>query len=506
MSCAIHGRPLVDWVIKALNHSCRIGSIVAIGPDQLDSLLCARLLRQRLDYPTLFAKKSNETALTWGSEGGFFITVGSAVLLTPPIIDNALNAFLQPAMVPTLPIIHSPKNCPALVMASAFALCWRSEDIVTTIQMLLSAHAHHIKPQFIKPLSTPLSQPHRFIRFWEADGAFIVNNEQTRRAASKRLPPPPESRYKRVALVVNPQAGIGMRANWFMSHVMGFRRTTLTGHSPSPDTAQGLCELLQQQGIRAEPRQTHSATEALTAAQEYARKRYDVVIAAGGDGAINAIVNGIANTTTALGVIPLGTANVFALQMNIPPDVRSACQLIAEGAVRRIDLGKVNNRFFASVAGVGFDAMVMRQTERGWMKRRLGGLGYIAQAVLLLARYRFKPIHFTTQAGKRHRAYFLLIGNGKYYGGSLRIASAADINDGKLDIVAFTSKRLRDWPRYVIGMLHGTLGNDAPIEYLQERSIVIERTGLHSIELDGEIEGTTPALVSAQPGALRVIC
>jgi diacylglycerol kinase family enzyme len=126
--------------------------------------------------------------------------------------------------------------------------------------------------------------------------------------------------------------------------------------------------------------------------------------------------------------------------------------------------------------------------------------------VVLLASYRFKPIHFTTPAGKRHRAYFLLLGNGKYYGGSLRVASAADINDGKLDIVAFTSKRLRDWPRYVIGILSGKLDNYAPIEYLQERSIIIERTGLHSIELDGEIEGTTPAQVSAQPDALRVIC
>lgn len=506
MSSAIHGRPLVDWVIKALHHSRRIGSIVALGPEQLDSLLCARMVRQRLDYPSLFTNKDHDAALSGKREEGFFITIGSAVLLTPQIIDKALSTILRPAMVPTLALIPSLRPSPCSVVPSVFALCWRSEDVLTTIQLLLCAHAHRIKPHAASLLCNPLNQPHRFIRFGEEKAAVIVDSEHTRNTASMRLSPGAAQRYKRVALVVNPHAGIGMRANWFMSHVMGFRRSSLCVHSSPPDTARQLCKLLLQQGIRAELRQTKSATDALAAAQEYARKHYDVVIAAGGDGAINTIVNGIANTTTALGVIPLGTANVFALQMNIPPDVRSACQLIAEGKVRRIDLGKVNNRFFASVAGVGFDAMVMRKTERGWMKRRLGGISYIIQAVVLLASYRFKPIHFTTPAGKRHRAYFLLLGNGKYYGGSLRVASAADINDGKLDIVAFTSKRLRDWPRYVIGILSGKLDNYAPIEYLQERSIIIERTGLHSIELDGEIEGTTPAQVSAQPDALRVIC
>src|SRR5258708_4489185 len=103
---------------------------------------------------------------------------------------------------------------------------------------------------------------------------------------------------------------------------------------------------------------------------------FRIVVAAGGDGTINEVVNGLAGSEVALGVLPVGTMNVFAAELGLPGKLRDAWRLIEAGRVREIDLGRANRQYFVQLAGVGLDAQVVKETSLD-LKRNLGPLAYL---------------------------------------------------------------------------------------------------------------------------------
>src|SRR3989338_10148813 len=114
--------------------------------------------------------------------------------------------------------------------------------------------------------------------------------------------------------------------------------------------------------------------------------KYDVIIAAGGDGTINEVVNGIAKSKTKLGILPIGTTNVFAKEMKIPSKLLDACKLITNGKSRKIDLGKANDHYFLQWAGIGFDASVLAEVQP-LLKKFLGIGAYTIAACRKLISY-----------------------------------------------------------------------------------------------------------------------
>ena len=118
---------------------------------------------------------------------------------------------------------------------------------------------------------------------------------------------------------------------------------------------------------------TTSSGEARELAAEAVRSGFRIVVAAGGDGTVNEVVNGIAGTGVTLGVLPVGTMNVFATELGLPTRLRDAWKVILAGHVREIDLGRANRQYFVQLAGVGLDAQVVKETS--WdLKRDLGPL------------------------------------------------------------------------------------------------------------------------------------
>ena len=120
---------------------------------------------------------------------------------------------------------------------------------------------------------------------------------------------------------------------------------------------------LRQQQWQVDLRLTEEAGDATRLAREAAAEHSDVVIAAGGDGTINEVIQGLAGTETALGVLPLGTVNVWACEMAIPLDGTGAVDVLVHGKIRCIDLGRMNERYFLLMAGIGLDGEVTSAVE-----------------------------------------------------------------------------------------------------------------------------------------------
>ena len=157
---------------------------------------------------------------------------------------------------------------------------------------------------------------------------------------------------------------------------------------------------------------TTAAGDARSLAATAAAQGFRTVVAAGGDGTINEVVNGLAGSDVTLGILPVGTMNVFASELGVPVNLEQAWKVIENGHVRRIDLARANSHYFVQLAGVGLDAQVVQETS--WnLKKTFGPLSYLISAAQIAAR---KPPRLSVEAdGVSHEGSFVLVGNGRYY-------------------------------------------------------------------------------------------
>lgn len=252
---------------------------------------------------------------------------------------------------------------------------------------------------------------------------------------------------------------------------------------------------------------TGSAEEAREIAAMFARNGEPVVIAAGGDGTLNAVVQGLAGSDTALGVLPAGTMNVFARELGIPfDDLPRAFEVIEEGRVREIDLFEVNGTPFVQMAGIGFDAMVIEETT--WeSKKMLGPLAYLLAAVKVLGE-RPPRMEVVCAGGRREEGVAVLAGNGALYGGQFKLFHKADNQDRMLDVLVFKEAGYKLVLDSLRGLAMGNmeLGNST-VSYFQSRSIRVTADREVPLQVDGELIGRAKEVVigDENPDVLRVI-
>lgn len=233
---------------------------------------------------------------------------------------------------------------------------------------------------------------------------------------------------------------------------------------------------------------TQCAGDATRLAGDAIRQGCDLIIAAGGDGTINEVVNGLGTSRVPVGVLPLGTANVFARELGIPLDVAGAWDVIERRRVAAFDLGVAEaggqRRYFVQLAGIGFDAAAIR--EASWeLKKKIGPLSYVVAGLRVLR--------------QRPRAPAVFIGNGRYYGGPFRLFPQAVMSDGRLDVCVMERPSLLD----ALAVMLGRHTKRPDVRYFQAETYAHD--GAWPFELDGELAGTTPVKFSVLPGALRVI-
>ncbi len=227
------------------------------------------------------------------------------------------------------------------------------------------------------------------------------------------------------------------------------------------------------------------------------------VVALGGDGTISQVINALAESKVPLGVVPCGTANVFANEMGIPRDPGKACRIVLDAKKREIDLGKADGQFFLLMAGIGFDANVVRDVNPD-VKRMLKDLAYVLTGVKTVLTYR--PSRMTVRVDEEHEqdGYFVVVGNARFYAGRFSVTKMASIEDGLLDVCIFKNGEMKSFARYITGVLLGNHTGFSDVEYLRGRSIRIEAAHPTLVQADGELIGELPMVFSVAPRALSV--
>jgi YegS/Rv2252/BmrU family lipid kinase len=249
---------------------------------------------------------------------------------------------------------------------------------------------------------------------------------------------------------------------------------------------------------------TSHSGEAEVLARHAAMEGYRRIVAAGGDGTINEIVNGIAGRNVALGLLPIGTMNVFATELGLPANNLAQCwQIIQNNRTRRVDLPSANRKHFVQLAGVGLDAQAVQETSRAF-KRNFGPLSYLISAAQIASRtpplLRIESEEAVTEEGS-----FVLVGNGRLYGGRLPFFKQAVMTDGLLDVIVFKRLSYVDIIRYLQNVVFTPQISSPEVEYFQTKRLRVSSEETVPVEIDGELIGNCPVEFKIRAGGLRVL-
>lgn len=261
---------------------------------------------------------------------------------------------------------------------------------------------------------------------------------------------------------------------------------------------------LRARGIDVTLRSTSAPGEAADITEGLARD-VDVVVAVGGDGTVNEVVNGLAGTDIPLGIVPAGSVNVLALELSIPFDADRACDVIAAGRTLSLDLGIANGRRFTLMLGAGIDAMTVRDLDP-LAKRRFGRLAFVSTGVISRIRHP-QPDFEVDVDGHPHPATFAVVGNSRFYGGRFGVTTEADPTDGVFDVLVYHGQSLAADALFWMGVpLELHLGHPG-VTYLRGAKITLrplEADNTVWFQTDGELAGALPATAVIEQRALQV--
>lgn len=300
------------------------------------------------------------------------------------------------------------------------------------------------------------------------------------------------SQFENILLIVNPQAGGGRGKKW----------------------APRLKDALSQKGLRVQVELTEHSGSAAEAVQRYP---CDLIIVAAGDGTFHDAINGLwqGKLNVPIALVPIGTGNVFAVNVGIPFRPLEALELLLNGQVRRLDLGEANGRVFHSIMSVGFDAYVAAKVEPegkpSLSKRLFGKLAYIAEAFHHSVRYQWSHIQIDAELpdGEKETwerdTWVTLVSNMPAYAGGFKITPDAKPDDGLLDLCLFPAQSKLDYYRFAALGILGLHLRHPQVIYRQIRFAKIESEPPAPTQLDGEIFSPTPIVVRALPNSLPVL-
>lgn len=234
------------------------------------------------------------------------------------------------------------------------------------------------------------------------------------------------------------------------------------------------------------------------------RSHIDLVVIGGGDGTLNAAVDSLVHHHLPLGILPLGTANDLARTLGLPLEISAACQVIAAGKQRSIDLGWVNGKHFFNVASLGLSVKITKRLTKQ-VKQRWGVFAYaIAAAQAMRQTHPFTAqIQVDGQEIKAHTVQ-IAIGNGRYYGGGLAVAADAAIDDQRLDLYSLEIKHWWQMLRILPKMRQGEHTDFPWVRKLHGREITVHTRDRQQINTDGELMMYTPATFRVIPKAISV--
>ena len=256
-----------------------------------------------------------------------------------------------------------------------------------------------------------------------------------------------------------------------------------------------VLEILENAGYETSAHATTGEGDAIEAAKLAVERRYDLVVAAGGDGTINEVVNGMAEQEyrPKLGIIPVGTTNDFARALQIPRDIVAAAEIIAKGDRIPIDIGRMNEKYFINIGGGG-SLTELTYDVPSKLKTVLGQLAYYLKGIEMLPS--LKATNMTIEYdGKlfEGEAMLFLVGLTNSIGGFEKLSPSSSINDGMFTLLILKKTNLADFIRIASLALRGEHINDPKVIYTKANRIKVHSDEKVLLNLDGEFGGVLPA-------------
>jgi YegS/Rv2252/BmrU family lipid kinase len=268
-----------------------------------------------------------------------------------------------------------------------------------------------------------------------------------------------------------------------------------------------VLDVLVANGVRLDIAETQRAGHAEALAREAVQNGEQMVVAAGGDGTIAEVANGLMGSGARLGVIPLGTANVLAHELGLPFAPKAVAAALAFGRTCTLWPGQANGpdgtRLFVQMLGVGFDAHVVQNLSFP-LKKALGKGAYVLQSMRELARYRFPPVHMRID-GLDTEASSVIISKGILYGGSFRLASDAVPGEPGFSVVLFGYSGPAAAMMYGAALPLNLLGHAPGVRHVRARRIDFLQNESVPAQADGDRAGYAPLWVGDAPGPIQVV-
>lgn len=251
-------------------------------------------------------------------------------------------------------------------------------------------------------------------------------------------------------------------------------------------------------------RETASPKDAMRLASAAVRERFDMVVAVGGDGTINEIVQGMGTNPLILGIIPIGSGNGLARHLGIPLEPEKAIRILNAMNVRNIDIASINGYPFISIAGLGFDARVANRYNKQKIR------GFFSYAMIVIReffRYREREFILTFDDRKiTRKALLLSVANSNQFGYNTIIAPHARTDDGLLEIVVTRKFPLRELPRVISQLFTGKIDQSPYFETFRTKEIFILRKRGKRVNIDGEaVKMGREIFIRIQPSFLKII-
>jgi YegS/Rv2252/BmrU family lipid kinase len=267
-----------------------------------------------------------------------------------------------------------------------------------------------------------------------------------------------------------------------------------------------VLDVMATNGVRLEIAETHSAGHATILARDAASRGARLVVAAGGDGTIAEVANGLAGSACRLGIIPLGTANVMAHELALPFAPQAVAAALAFGRTRVIwpgmALANGHSRLFVQMLGAGFDAQVVHHLPLP-LKRLLGRGSYVVQSLRELGRYRFPPIRLCVDGTEMHTSS-VVVTKGHLYAGSYMLAPGATPTDKGFTVAMVNADGPFATMAYGMALPLNLMPRMRGVRLLRAEHVEISSLGVPA-QADGDPAGAAPIVVRDAPNSISVV-
>ncbi|MBD2104403.1 diacylglycerol kinase family protein [Leptolyngbya sp. FACHB-261] len=282
-----------------------------------------------------------------------------------------------------------------------------------------------------------------------------------------------------------------------------------SGPNDQASLLRDIIKALQDQNIRAEVSLTTPDSDGQALAAEAAQAGTKLVIAAGGDGTIEAVARGLIHTSTALGIIPLGTRNNIAASLSIPNNLEQAARILVEGESCQIDVGKANDHYFLEVVGIGLEAVLFPcgdEVKEAVKKNRLALLRSVLSGLKIFSEFRSHRLVLRLNGRRllRLRTLQVNICNSPRYGMEFALAPNAKMDDGKLDVIYLDNASKWEHLQHFFTAMRGQPLSREQLRTYQAARIEVRSYHPLKVHADGDCIGNTPLTVEVVPKALRV--